>query len=83
MKACQVILESARIRNDTELLVDLIAQEVKYHAMCYSTYTSKSNLKYFKKDQGKIDSQNEKQLGECFPSLSKKLILSCFFRKRH
>ena len=56
MKAWGMILESARIRNDKELLVklsgvDLIAQEGKYHIVCHSSYTSKSNLKHFQEEQ--------------------------------
>ena len=56
MKAWGMILESARIRNDKGLLVklsgvDLIAQEGKYHIVCHISYTSKSNLKHFKKNK--------------------------------
>ena len=41
--------EAAKVRSDIQMLrkingVDLIPQEVKYHASCFSAYTSKRNL---------------------------------------
>ena len=47
--------EAAKVRSDIQMLlkinrVDLIAQEVKYHASCFSAYTSKRNPDKFGHD---------------------------------
>ena len=82
-----MILESARIRNDKELLVklsgvDLIAQEGKYHIVCHSSYTSKSNLKHFEEEQSKADSQNESHLAEGFAQLVNEIDFELFHQKK-
>ena len=54
--------------------VDLIAQEVKYYASCFSAYTSKSNLDKF----GRDDNDSESGYTEAFLELIQKLMLIFF-----
>ena len=62
--ACESIKKAAESKNDKDMLhilrsvSDLIAAEAKYHKACYSSYTSKSNLKFqvtHEKEETKYD----------------------------
>lgn len=60
--ACESIKKAAEVKNDEDMLHtlrsvnDLIAAKAKYHKACYSSYTSKSNLKF----QGPTEKEESK-----------------------
>ena len=73
------LCSAVKVRNDIQMLrkingVDLIAQEVKYHASCFSAYTSKRNLDKF----GHDDNDSQSGYTETFLELIQKLMLIFF-----
>ena len=75
--------EAAKVRSDIQMLrkiigVDLIAQEVEYHASCFSAYTSKSNLDKF----GRDDKDSESEYTEAFLELIQKIDVDILHLKK-
>ena len=75
--------EAAKVRNDIQMLrkingVDLIAQEVKYHASCFSAYTSKRNLDRF----GHDDNDSQSGYTEAFLELIQKIDVDILHLKK-
>ena len=75
--------EAAKVRSDIQMLrkiigVDLIALEVKYHASCFSAYTSKRNLDNF----GRDDKDSESGYTEAFSELIQKIGVDILHLKK-
>ena len=75
--------EAAKVRNDIQMLrkingVDLIAQEVNYHASCFSAYTSKRNLDKF----GRDDNDSQSGYTEAFVELIQKIDVDILHLKK-
>ena len=75
--------EATKVRSDIQMLckinrVDLIAQEVKYHASCFSAYTSERNLD----KSGRDDSDSESGYTEAFSELIQKIDVDILHLKK-
>lgn len=78
-EACESVKNAAEVKNDEEMLHtirsvnDLIAAEAKYHKACYSSYTSKSNLK-FQGPSAKEVSKHDEAFNDLISLITPKII---------
>ena len=75
--------EAAKVRSDIQMLrkingIDLIAQEVKYHANCFSAYMSERNLDKF----GCDDNDSESGYIKAFSELIQKIDVDILHLKK-